>query len=131
MSLPNCMVALLHWRILLTLISRLSPHAQAGIHQIKNQCTFLREPKVNNSPRAKPVAADGHCHIDLLLKKMNSLKYDDAVEEFIFLDKEVNIDVIIPCYVFPQMFSFEEQLELLPPSAWNFTAGFHLRSVEW
>ena len=40
------------------------------------------------------------------------------------------MNIIIPCYAFPNMFPVHAQLDQLPPSAWNFAAGFHPQSAE-
>ena len=129
MSPPNCVAALLHWRTLLTLIGRLPPQAQAGIRSLDAQCTFLGEPLVDIPIQKNPVAADAHCHIDLLLKRTRSRDYAEAAEGFTFPDMEVDVNIIIPCYAFPTMFPTRNQLEQLPPSAQNFAAGFHPRSA--
>ena len=81
--------------------------------------------------REKPVAADAHCHVDLMLQKMRVTCYDDAFEKFTFPDMDVNVNILIPCYAFPNMFPGHAQLDQLPPSAWNFAAGFHPRSAEY
>ena len=104
MSPPNCVAALLHWRILLNLICRLPPKAQEDIRSINTQCSFLGEPKLEMTLCEKPVAADAHCHIDLLLQKMRVTCYDDTFEKFTFPDMDINVNIIIPCYAFPNMF---------------------------
>ena len=81
--------------------------------------------------REKPVAADAHCHVDLMLQKMRVTCYDDAFEKFTFPDMDVNVNIVIPCYAFPNMFPGHAQLDQLPLSAWNFEAGFHPRSAEY
>ena len=131
MSPPNCVAALLHWRILLNLICRLPPKAQEDIRSINTQCSFLGEPKLETTLREKPVAADAHCHFDLMLQKMRVTCYDDAFEKFTFPDMDVNVNIVIPCYAFPNMFPGHAQLDQLPLSAWNFAAGFHPRSAEY
>ena len=76
MSPPNCVTALLHWQILLNLICHLPPKAQDDIRSISTQCSFLGEPKLEMTLCQKPVAADAHCHINLLLQKMRVTCYD-------------------------------------------------------
>ena len=130
-SPPNCIAALLHWHILVNLIGQLSPKVQDRIRQINTQCGFLGEPKLETTPREKPVAADAHCHINLLLQKMKVTCYNDTFEKFVFPDIDINIDIIIPCYTFPTMFPFHTHLDQLPLSAMNFAAGFHPQSAEY
>ena len=96
-----------------------------------NQCSFLGEPKLEMTLCEKPVAADAHCHIDLLLQKMRVTCYDDAFVKFTFPDMDMNMNIIIPCYAFPNMFPVRAQLDQLPPSAWNFAVSFHPWSVEY
>ena len=57
--------------------------------------------------------------------------YDDALKKFAFPDIGIDVNIIIPCYAFPTMFPFREQLDQLPPSAMNFAAGFHPRSAAY
>ena len=57
--------------------------------------------------------------------------YDNAFEKFLFLNIDVNVDIIIPCYTFPTMFLFRMHLDQLPLSAMNFAADFHPRSAEY
>ena len=66
-----------------------------------------------------------------MLQKMRVTCYDDAFEKFTFPDMGVNVNIVIPCYAFPNMFPGHAQLDKLPPSAWNFAAGFHPRSAEY
>ena len=131
MSPPNCIATLLHWSILLNLICHLPPKAQDDIRSISMQCSFLGEPKLETTLCEKPVAADTHCHIDLLLQKMRVTCYDEAFEKLTFPDMDVNVNIVIPCYAFPNMFPGHAQLDQLPSSAWNFAVGFHPRSVEY
>ena len=131
MSPLNCVAALLHWHILLNLICRLPPKAQEDIRSINMQWSFWGEPKLETTLHEKPVAADAHCHIDLMLQKMRVTCYDDAFEKFTFPNMDVNVNIVIPCYAFPNMFPGHAQLDQLPPSAWNFAAGFHPRSAEY
>ena len=131
MSPPNCVAALLHWKILVNLIGRLSPTAQEDIRHINTQCSFLGEPKLETTTRKTPVAADAHCHINLMLQKMGVICYDDALEKFAFPDIEIDVNIIIPRYAFPMMFPVCAQLEQLPLSASNFAAGFHPRSAAY
>ena len=130
MSPPNCIASLLHWRTLALLITRLSPGKQMALRQITEGCTFLGEPLVDAAPRQTPLAADAHCHIDLLLQRTWKTTYAEAAEDFTFPDMEVDLNVIIPCYAFPTMFPTEQQLGLLPPTARNFAAGFHPWSAQ-
>ena len=130
MSPPNCVAAMLHWRTLALLISRLSPERQSALRRIEDSCTFLGEPLTDTTPRSIPVATDAHCHIDLLLQRTRTSTYQEAAEDFTFPDMEINLNVIIPCYAFPTMFPNRGQLELLPPSAKNFAAGFHPQSAQ-
>ena len=127
---PNCVAALLHWRTLALLISRLSPEKQEALRQIEEGCTFLGDPLIETAPRCIPAAADAHCHVDLLLQHTQRVTYADAAEDFMFADMEIDLDIIIPCYAFPTMFPTHGQLELLPPGARNFAAGFHPRSAQ-
>ena len=109
MSPPNCITALLHWCILLNLICRLPPKAQEDIRIINMQCSFLGEPKLETTLCEKPVAADAHCHLDLLLQKMRVTCYDYAFEKFTFPDMDINVNIIIPYYAFPNMFPVHAQ----------------------